>query len=63
MDQLFLLGANAAVAGTEAKTIEKEGAKYTGPGVTVDKNIITANAPKASKLFGETICKILTDRK
>lgn len=49
----------ATVAGTEAKTIENNGAIYTGPGVTVDGNIVTANAPKASRLFGKTIIEIL----
>jgi protease I len=55
----ILEGKNATVVGTEAKTIENKGAKYTGPGVTVDKNIVTANAPKTSRLFGETIGKLI----
>jgi protease I len=46
---------NATVAGTEAKTIESKGAKYTEPGVTVDGNIVTGNAPKSSRLFGQKI--------
>lgn len=49
----------ATVAGTQAKNIRDKGAIYTGPGVTVDGNIITANAPKASRLFGQTICTLL----
>jgi protease I len=49
----------ATVAGTEAKTIENNGAIYMGPGVTVDGNIVTANAPKASRLFGKTIIETL----
>ena len=52
----------ATVAGTEAKTIEEKGAEYMGPGVTVDGNIVTANAPKQSKLFGQTIGKLLKNR-
>jgi protease I len=55
----ILKGKRATVAGTEAKTIENKGAKYTGPGVTVDGNIVTANAPKSSRLFGQTIGKLL----
>jgi len=51
---------NATVAGTEAKTIESMGARYMGPGVTVDGNIVTANAPKASRLFGQKIIEVLT---
>jgi protease I len=49
----------ATVSGQEAKTIEAKGAIYTQPGVTVDGNIVTGNAPKSSKLFGETICGLL----
>jgi protease I len=52
----------ATVAGTEANTIEEKGAVYTGPGVTVDGNIVTANAPKQSKLFGQTIGKLLINK-
>lgn len=55
----LLDGKKATVAGTEAKTIESMGATYTEPGVTVDGNIVTANAPKASELFGQTISKLL----
>jgi protease I len=54
-----LRGKNATVAGTEAKTIEAEGAEYTGPGVTVDGNIVTANGPKSSTAFGESIAGLL----
>lgn len=57
-----LKGKNATVAGTEAKTIESQGAKYTGPGVMVDGNIITGNAPKSSKLFGQKINELLKMR-
>ncbi|MFA6518968.1 MAG: DJ-1/PfpI family protein [Candidatus Shapirobacteria bacterium] len=51
----ILIGKKATVAGTESKTIEAKGATYTGPGVTVDGNIITANAPKASLFFAQKI--------
>ena len=51
---------NATVCGTEAKTIENKGARYTGPGVTVDGNIVTGNAPKASRLFGKKISELLS---
>ena len=54
-----LQGRRATVAGTEAAAIEALGAAYTGPGVTVDGNIITANAPKASQLFGQMINEVL----
>ena len=54
-----LKGRKATVSGQEAKAIEAKGAVYTQPGVTVDGNIVTGNAPKSSKLFGETICGLL----
>ena len=55
----ILKGIKATVAGTESRTIESQGAIYTGPGVTIDKNIITGNAPKSSKLFGQSIGNML----
>jgi len=57
-----LKGRNATVSGTEAKTIESKGAKYMGPGVTVDGNIVTGNAPKSSRLFGQKINELLKAR-
>ncbi len=54
-----LAGKKATVAGTEANTIESRGATYTGPGVTVDGSIVTANAPKSSRLFGQKINEVL----
>jgi protease I len=58
-----LKGKKATVAGTEAKTIENRGAEYTGPGVTVDGNIVTGNAPKSSKMFGQKINELLRTSK
>jgi protease I len=55
----LLQGKSATVAGTEAKTIESKGATYTGPGVTVDGNIVTGNAPKSSRRFGQEIAALL----
>jgi protease I len=54
-----LQGRDATVAGTEARTIEACGANYTGPGVTVDDNIVTANGPKSSALFGQRVVELL----
>lgn len=54
-----LRGKKATVCGTEVKVIEGRGAQYMGPGVTVDGNIITGNAPKASKLLGQKINDLL----
>ena len=62
----LLRGKNATVAGTEAKTLTDQGAAYMGPGVFVDENIVTANAPKASRLFGqrihEAICATMAEQ-
>jgi len=55
----ILNGRKATVAGTEAKTIENKGAIYTGPGVEVDGNIVTANGPKSSFVFGQKINELL----
>ena len=57
-----LRGKKATVAGTQAKAIEAKGARYMGPGVTVDGSVVTGNAPKASRLFGQTIADLLDDR-
>ena len=54
-----LAGRQATVAGAEAATIEAGGAHYTGPGVTVDGNLVTANGPKSSRLFGRRIAQLL----
>lgn len=58
-----LKGRRATVAGTQAKVIEAAGARYTGPGVVVDGNVVTANAPKASRLFGQRIAELLAARR
>lgn len=55
----ILQGKNATVAGTEAAALERGGARYCGPGVTVDGRIVTANAPKASRLFGQRIVEVI----
>ncbi len=56
-----LAGKQATVAGTEAKALTSAGATYTGPGVTVAGRLVTANAPKASKLFGQQIAALLAE--
>jgi protease I len=56
-------GKKATVAGTQAKAIEAKGAHYTGPGVMVDGHVVTGNAPKASRLFGQTIDELLKSRR
>ncbi len=55
----LLAGRRATVAGTMSGEIEQHGATYDGPGVTVDGTVVTANAPKASRAFGEAIAALL----
>ena len=57
-----LKGKKATVAGTEAKTMEAGGAEYMGPGVVVSGNVVTANPPKASRMFGKKIHEVLASR-
>jgi protease I len=45
----------ATVAKTEVKTLKSKNAKYTGPGVMVDGNIITASGPGYSKKLAKAI--------
>ena len=52
----------ATVAGTEPAALEAAGAGYTGPGVTVDGQFVTANGPKSSAAFGERIAELLAGR-
>jgi putative intracellular protease/amidase len=54
-----LQGRDATVAGTEARTIEACGATCICPGVTVGGNIITANGPESSTLFGQPVVELL----
>jgi len=54
-----LAGRQATVAGTEAQALARQGATYTGPGVTVDGRLVTANGPKSSRLFGQRIVQLL----
>ena len=54
-----LAGRNATVSGVKAATIESRGARYTGPGVTVDGLLVTANGPKSAHEFGKRIAELL----
>lgn len=54
-----LKGKKVTVCGKESTTVEKLGAHYTAPGVTVDGNLVTANGPKSSTLFGQKIVEVL----
>lgn len=58
-----LAGKKATVSGGKAAILQQRGATYTGPGVMVDENIITANAPKASREFGRQINTALAGQK
>jgi len=45
---------------TDDGTLEKGGATYTGKGVEIDGNIITATGPSTAKAFGEAILKAVS---
>lgn len=55
----LLEGKKATVSKSQAKAIEKKGAKYTGEPVQIDGNIITADGPKSSVKFGKAIVRAL----
>lgn len=55
----LLKGKNATVFGSEIKSIESKGAKYTGAGVTVDNNIVTGDGPESARLFGQKINELM----
>jgi len=40
--------------------VKAGGAIYTGAGVTVDGNIVTADGPRSAKAFGEALVKVLS---
>lgn len=54
-----LKGKKATVWPSEAETLRKKGAEYTGKPVEVDGNIVTANGPKAAKAFAEKVLELL----
>lgn len=55
----ILKGRNATCFPSVKDNLIKAGAHYTGEAVTIDRNIITANGPKAAKQFGVEIAKRL----
>lgn len=56
----LLNGKNATVFESEIKAIQSKGARYTGPGVARDGNIITADSPNSAVQFGLSLCEVLT---
>ena len=55
-----LKGKKATVWSSEAGKLRESGAIYTGAGVEIDCNIITANGPQSAKEFGEAFVNGLT---
>lgn len=49
----------ATVFPSEIETIESKGARYAGPGVSVDGRIVTADGPQSAKAFGQKLCDLL----
>lgn len=54
-----LRGKKATVWPSEAETLRKTGATYTGKAVEVDGSIVTARGPEAAREFAEAILEIL----
>jgi protease I len=55
----LLEGKKATVWSGEAAKIKAKGATYTGAGVEIDGDIITANGPKSAAAFGRAIVRAL----
>lgn len=55
-----LKGKKATSFSGVADMVKAGGAIYTGAGVTVDGNIVTADGPKSAKAFGEALVKALS---
>ncbi len=56
----LLKGRSATVSASEAKTLQRLGASYRGPGVVVDGNLITADGPASARRFGHEIAAHFT---
>lgn len=54
-----LKGKKATVWPSEAETLKKKGAEYTGKPVEIDGNIVTASGPEAAKAFAEKVLELL----
>lgn len=55
-----LKGKTATCFPSEADTLKRHGATYTGAEVEVDGNIVTASGPEAAKEFGEKLVEALS---
>lgn len=55
----LLSGRKATVFSSEVGKIESRGANYTGVGVEIDGNIITADGPSSAEKFGVAIANAL----
>jgi len=55
-----LKGVKATSFSGVADMVKAGGAIYTGEGVTVDGNIVTADGPKSARSFGDAISKLLS---
>jgi protease I len=54
-----LKGKKATSFSGVANMVKAGGAIYTGAGVTVDGNIVTADGPRSAKAFGEALARAL----
>jgi len=58
----LLNGKTATCYESEAETLKKNGANYTGKPVEVDGKIVTGNGPDAAKEFGQALAKVLAGK-
>jgi len=54
-----LKGKKATSFSGVADMVKAGGAQYSGEGVTIDGNIITADGPRSAKAFGEALVKVI----
>jgi protease I len=55
----LLDGRRATVFESEVDAIESAGARYEGPGVVTDGNVVTASGPDRAAEFGRTLANLL----
>lgn len=56
----LLTGKHATVSASEAKTLQRLGARYQATGVVVDGALVTGDGPTSARRFGREIAALLT---
>ena len=58
----LLHGRNVTAFPSETDAVTAGGARFTGKGVVVDTNIVTASGPDEATAFGKALAKVLEER-